>query len=113
MSAHPIFKRGDPVVFRVEKRGHAPGPRARDIEPEPMGDDYHYFVDKFWVVEAVTSDGRVAVRTRRGKRHIVTLTNRNMRHARWWEKILFKSRFPDLDNLPPNPTTIAPKRMTA
>ncbi len=107
------FQRGDRVVFRAEKRGQAPGPRARDVEPEPMGDDYHYFVDKYWVVEAVTSDGRVSVRTRRGKRHLLKIANRNLRPARWWEKLLFRHRFPNLDALPADPVTVAPKRLSA
>lgn len=107
------FVRGDRVVFRVEKRGCAPGRRAREVEPEPMGEDYHYFVDKYWVVEAVTSDGRVSVRTRRGKRHILDLVNRNLRPAHWWERWLLKDRFPRLDELPAEPITIAPKRMIA
>lgn len=113
MFEHRAFRRGDWVVFRVEKRSQQPGPRAREVEPEPMGEDYHYFVDKYWVVEAVTSDDRVAVRTRRGKRHVLSARHRNLRFARWWERMFLAARFPDLNHLPADIQTIAPKRMTA
>lgn len=103
------FRRGDLVIFTVEKRGTAPGPRARDVEPEPLGEDYRYLVDKYWVVEADASDGRVFVRTRRGKRHLIQTDNDNLRHANWWERLMFADRFPQLDQLPADPSQAAPK----
>ena len=108
------FARGDLVVFRTEKRSRTPGPRARDVEPEPQGDDDHYFVDTYWVVENVDGQGQVTVRTRRGKRHVLEVGNHCLRRARWWEKLLHKERFPDLATLPePVEGAIPPKHGNA
>lgn len=87
---------GDTVIYRKFKHSAAPGPRARGIEPEPHGEQYDYSVDKFWVV-VETRDDSVLLATRRGKRNVVEVHDENLRHARWWEKVLYRQRFPSPD----------------
>jgi hypothetical protein len=91
------FKPGDLVIYRKPKRSTRPGPRAEDVHPAPYGEDYFYRVDKFWVVVAVRSDGKVVARTRQGKEHVLAPDDPLLRKARWWERILWKSRFPTVD----------------
>jgi hypothetical protein len=89
------YRPGDWVIFRKRKHSASPGPRAREITPEPNGEEYSYCVDKFWGV-AGTDKGRVILVTRRGKQHIVHSDDPNLRPARWWERILYRDRFPHL-----------------
>lgn len=88
------FSPGDPVIYRKFKYSSTPGPRAKDVDPAPRGEDYTYSIDKFWVVVELCSENRVLLETRRGKQHVVELTDPNLRHARWWEKIFYRDRFP-------------------
>jgi len=89
-----MFQAGDQVIYRMTKHSTHPGPRARDINPANMGDNYSYVVDKFWVVANVLEDGRLILRTRRGKEHCVPPTDPQLRRANWLAKILHGSRFP-------------------
>ncbi|MBW3540099.1 MAG: hypothetical protein KY476_07510 [Planctomycetes bacterium] len=87
------FKPGDLVIYRKPKRSTHPGPRAADVHATPKGEEYLYVVDKFWVV--IESRGQtVVVRTRRGKTHEVEARDPHLRRARWWEKLLYRHRFP-------------------
>lgn len=104
MAANRPFNIGDPVVFRMTKRSPAPGPRARAIEPEPGGEDYQYQVDKYWVVAQIQSDGKLVLRTRRGKSHILPADHPALRKPNLLEKLLNSSRFPKLDQLPEEPS---------
>jgi hypothetical protein len=88
------FEVGEPVMFRVTKRSPHPGPRAIHVEPEPLGEGYTYDVDKFWVVQEVRPDGRLVLRTRRGKQHVVHADHERLRPARWWDRLLYGDRFP-------------------
>ncbi|MDB5300834.1 MAG: hypothetical protein JWO87_2497 [Phycisphaerales bacterium] len=101
MLHHKQFHTGDPVVFRVAKRSTHPGPRAREVRPEPGGEGYHYHVDKFWTVVTVR-EGRLLVQTRRGKLHLVDSTDPDLRPAGWWERLAYRSRFPSLQSAPPD-----------
>lgn len=92
------FKRGDLVIYAMSKRSPHPGPHARDIRPSSQGEDYGYVVDKFWVVESTTPDGYVMLGTRRGKHQFVKIGDRGLRRARWWERLLYRHRFPKLPN---------------
>jgi hypothetical protein len=92
--SRPIFQSGERVVFCVTKHSARPGPRAHNVDPEPLGEAYSYQVDKYWVVDEAHADGTLVVRTRRGKRHIVSADNPNLRHAHWWERLFFSDRFP-------------------
>lgn len=89
-----MFQPGDQVIYRMTKHSTQPGPRARDINPADKGDSYSYVVDKFWVVADVLDDGRLILRTRRGKEHCVPPTDPQLRRANWLAKVLHGSRFP-------------------
>ena len=88
------FQPGDLVIYAMPKRSRQPGPRARSIHPAPMGDDYAYVVDKFWVVIELVGDDQVLLKTRRGKTRIVRLEDPLLRKARWWERWRYRNRFP-------------------
>jgi hypothetical protein len=92
---------GDPVIYRMRKHSTSPGPRAEDVTPAPHGEDYSYHVDKLWTVVAVQPDGRIVARTRRGKEHVLEPDDPSLRKAKWWERLLWRSRFPALDKPPP------------
>ena len=91
------FKRGDRVVYRMNKRSTAPGPRAKQIMPAHHGDDYTYLVDKYWVVVQMPDETHVLLKTRRGKEHLVDTGDLNLRRANWLERLLYGHRFPSLD----------------
>jgi hypothetical protein len=90
------FKPGDFVIYRKPKFSVHPGAHARDVCPSPNGDQYSYYVNKFWTVIAVEPGQNVVVRTRRGKQLTVPVGDPALRPARWWERILFRRRFPTL-----------------
>ena len=90
---------GDPVIFRMSKHSTHPGPRARNIKPAAKGEEYTYQVDKFWTVAEVLEDGRLRLVTRRGKEHLVEPDDIHLRPAKWWERLLYRDRFPDLEEL--------------
>ena len=87
------FERGDWVVYRKTKFGERPTGRAVDVTPSAHGDGYTYLVDKYWVVESTKENGRVVVRTRRGKRHEIDADDRRFRRAALWERVLHRTRF--------------------
>ena len=87
------FKRGDWVVFCRMKHKTHPGRRARDVHPAPNGDDYTYYVEKYWVVVDVLDDGRLKLQTPRGKTHVVDPDDPNLRHASLLDRIRNRSRF--------------------
>jgi hypothetical protein len=88
------FEPGDVVVYRKHKSSLQPGPHARQIQPAVHGDSYSYLVDKFWRVDAVLPDDMLVVRTRRGKQHTLAAADPLLRRANWWERLLFRRRFP-------------------
>jgi hypothetical protein len=88
------FQPGDVVVYRKQKSSVHPGPHARDIQPAVHGDSYSYAVDKFWRVIDVRPDNMLVVRTRKGKQHMIPVSDPNLRRAHWWERLLFWHRFP-------------------
>ncbi len=87
------FLAGDWVIYRKPKHSTKPGPRARDIKPTRYGEDYTYFVTKFWIVEDVLEDGRLRVRTRRGKTHLLDAADRNLRRVPRWQRWLYRKWF--------------------
>ena len=91
------YSAGDPVIYRKVKHSTSPGRRARSIDPAPRGEEYTYSVDKFWVVVEVRNDDHVLLVTRRGKQNLVQIEDPNLRPARWWEKLFYRSRFPSVD----------------
>ena len=95
MAAH--FKPGDCVIYRKLKFSVHPGPHARDIYPAPNGDSYSYWVGKFYRVIAVLAR-EVVVSTRQGRQRTLSAADPALRRAHWWERLLFRHRFP-----PPTP----------
>ena len=91
------FKPGDPVIFRVTKTSTCPGPRAKSVCAQSQGETYTYQVDKFWVVAESEDDNTLLLHTRRGKQHRVEANNPHLRRATWWERLLYRDRFPQLD----------------
>lgn len=87
------LKRGDWVVYRKQKVSTSPGPRADSVVAAQSGETYSYLVDKYWVVDEVREDGQVILRTRRGKQHQIEANDPRLRPAKWWERILFSSRY--------------------
>jgi hypothetical protein len=47
-------------------------------------------------------DGTVVLLTRRGKQHVVQCNNPRLRPAKWWERVLYRNRFPS------NPVSMPP-----
>ena len=89
-----MYRLGDRVVFIATKHRSHPGPRAEKVQPEPHGEGYSYDVKKYWLVTEIRSDGTIAAVTRRGKRRLVRRDDPRLRPARWWERLLYRSRFP-------------------
>ncbi|MFN6105670.1 MAG: hypothetical protein ACK5EA_14665 [Planctomycetaceae bacterium] len=84
---------GDWIVYCKTKFSQHPGERARNVEPTAHGDEYCYTVDKYWIIESVTSGGQVCLRTPGGKRHVVTADDPHLRRPSLWERIWYRSRF--------------------
>ena len=93
MAAH--FKSGDCVIYRKPKFSAQPGAHAQDIHPAPHGDSYSYSVRKFYRVIGVLAQ-EVVVRTKRGRRRTLATADPALRRAHWWERLLFRHRFPPL-----------------
>jgi hypothetical protein len=89
-----LFKPGDQLIYRKQKVSVRPGRNARSIHPAPYGDSYSYEVDKFWTVIAVQSDNKIVVCTRRGKQLTLDASDPALRRAHWFERLLFRRRFP-------------------
>jgi hypothetical protein len=92
-------KPGDVVVYRKSKHSTRPGPRAKDVYAAQTGDDYSYYVDKFWVVAEVGDGGTLLLKTRLGKAHRVEADDPNLRHVTLWDRIRYGKRFPKLDEI--------------
>lgn len=83
------------VIFSVTRHSTHPDPRASDVHPDPHGEGYTYAVDKFWVVTD-EHDGRIAVKTRRGKVHVIDANDPRLQVASWWQRMIHRSRFPKM-----------------
>ena len=90
-------KKGDVLVYRKTKHSTRPGPRAQGVHPAPSGDNYSYFVDKFWIVSHIGDDGTLVLKTRAGKIHEVSADDPNLRAVSLWDRLRFGSRFPTLE----------------
>ena len=95
-----MYQPGDCVVYKKSKHTEHPGPRAQNVRPALRGETYTYFVDKFWVVATVIGDSQgdsqLLLRTRRGKEHVVSVNDPNLRQARWWERWVWRRRFAEI-----------------
>lgn len=90
------YSPGDWVIYRKSKRSASPGPRAQAVKASEKGEKYSYIVNKFWVVEAVLPGDQLRLRTRRGKLHELSAADLNLRHANWFERLLYGSRFREI-----------------
>jgi hypothetical protein len=90
-----VIKPGDWVIYRKRKYSVHPTPHARFVMPASNGDEYSYEVDKFWIVVDVQPDHQIVACTRRGKRVTVNAQDPALWRARWWERLLFRNRFPN------------------
>ncbi len=91
-----MYQPADLVVYRMQKYSPHPGPRATEISPAPKGESYAYMVDKFWIVAEVRGDNKLLLKMRRGKEHLVDADDPRLRRARWWEKLIYRNKFPQL-----------------
>ena len=107
--AHSGYGAGDFVVYTKTKFGRRPGPRARSVWPVPQGEGYSYIVDKLWVVVGERSDGRLVLRTPRGKLRVVAAGDCRLRRATLVERLRFRERLATLrrggDGPPPSTGT--------
>ena len=99
MSTAKVYRIGDWVIYRKSKMGPNPGPRAFRVHASPKGEDYSYVVNKFWVVDQVLGDGTLMIRTRRGKTHQLRANDPSLRHANWFDRWIWRSRFVELESL--------------
>jgi len=94
------FHPGDQVIYRKQKTSLHPTLRARCVNPAPRGDHYSYLVDKFWTVVAIEPNDNILVRTRRGKELRISADDPALRPARWFERLMFRNRFPAFVPMP-------------
>lgn len=87
------WKTGDWAVYRKSKQGSNPGRRAARVVASSKGETYGYVVDKFWVVEDVLADGRLRLVTARGKLHVVSPDDPNLRRPGLLQRFLWRDRF--------------------
>jgi hypothetical protein len=52
-----------------------------------------YSVDKYWIVTE-QRDGQITLLSRRGKLHLVDANDPRLRPASWWERLIYRDRFP-------------------
>ena len=90
-----MYRRGEPVIYRVSKSSTRPGRRAQWIRPARAGDDYRYVVEKFWIVGDIRNDGMLVLKTRTGKSHVVPPDATALRRPSLWERWWHRHRFPD------------------
>lgn len=81
------FRLGQTVVYSKQKHSTSPGKRAEGVSPAEKGDTYSYLVDKYWVVAEILPDDQLRLTTRRGKEHIISMHDPNLRHLSWLEKL--------------------------
>lgn len=93
MSTINQWNPGDWAVYRKSKRSTSPGPRAANIKAAQKGESYNYVVDKFWVVESVLPDNQIQLRTARGKTHVISIDDPNLRRPSWLQRLIYRDRF--------------------
>jgi len=98
---------GDWAVYRKSKRSTSPGPRASNIVATEKGESYTYVVDKFWVVESILSEDQVRVRTARGKTHVLSSDDPNLRRPSILQRLFWRERFREAESGSKNPTVAA------
>ena len=89
------WQAGDWAVYRKQKSSTSPGQRAQLISPATSGETYRYMVEKYWIVDRVLPNGSLALRTRRGKRHVISADDFNLRRPNLFERLFYRKRFTD------------------
>ncbi len=89
------WQAGDWAVYRKHKSSTSPGHRAQLVNPASSGETYRYTVEKYWIVDRVLANGSLVLRTRRGKRHVITADDYNLRRPNWFERLFLRKRFTD------------------
>ncbi|HAN97385.1 MAG TPA: hypothetical protein DCQ98_08130 [Planctomycetaceae bacterium] len=90
---------GDWVVYRKQKRGTHPAPRAKIVGAAEKGDSYAYLIDKYWIVVRV-SPGKLTLRTRRGKLHEIEGDDPRLSKANLWQRWTLGYRYRSIDATP-------------
>ncbi len=88
------FHVGDRVVYTRDKHTTKPGPRAKNVSATPHGETYDYQVDKYWRVAEVLENDQIVLVTRRGKRHVLPISDPRLRKANLWERLFRGNKFP-------------------
>jgi hypothetical protein len=96
MVMRKTFSPGDLVVYKKQKRSSSLSARAHDIAPAVQAGKFSYVVDKYWIVIEAGDDGTVVVKTRGGKHHRLSLADPNLRRAKWWQRLWYRSHYPRL-----------------
>jgi hypothetical protein len=107
------MKPGDWVVYTKPKFSTTPGPRAKEVAPNRHGEGYTYIVEKFWVIDDVLPDGRLKLKTRRGKENVLRAGDANLRRARWWERWCYRDRFREAKQSVPSARDASPSENTS
>ncbi|QDV15147.1 hypothetical protein CA51_50590 [Rosistilla oblonga] len=95
----PTYMPGDWVVYRKSKTGPLPGPHAQQVHPSPKGEQYSYVVEKYWVVKQVFSDGRLLLKTRRGREHIIDSADPGLRLAGFLRRWMHRDSYTIIEKL--------------
>lgn len=88
-----IFRSGDCVIFRKERRDTHLDLGARDVRPEPRGEGYLFVVDEFWRVSELQA-GQLLLLAQRGKTRLAEANDPHLHIASWWEHLIYRRRFP-------------------
>jgi hypothetical protein len=95
-----MYQPGELVVYRKRKHSVRPGRRAINIFPARFGEEYTYYVDKFWRVAEVLPNEQLVLVTRRGKEHVISASDPALRRANWWDRFYHRDRFPTRFSVP-------------
>lgn len=97
MKSASQFAPGDWVIFQKTKFSTQPGPRAKNIHPARLGDQYTYTVEKYWIVSEVREDGTLLLKTRTGKTNVLPESDPRLRKPGFWERQKYRSRFESIE----------------
>jgi hypothetical protein len=88
------YNKGDRIIYKKNKVSAHPTPRARDVHPSSHGDDYHYVVDKYWIVTDIIDEKTIEAMTRTGKKHRLNVEDPRLSKAGFFSRIFNYSDFP-------------------
>lgn len=87
-----VFRTGECVVFRKWKRSTRPGSRAKCVYAAKNGETYVYCIEKVWRVVDVLADGKLLLKTNRGKVHRVDPSDSNLRKVTLRDRFRYRDR---------------------